>query len=169
MPVFWNRRPQAHLGHSLPLTSTNFAFNLWVNYERRIDDGNTSPRRMAIIHRRNPILDHRIGTADRSGHFCHFQRSGGATPIQPLQYLKAVWIGNVVATHGAYHNWALGMCTGVVDGGIFTHNTSVDPRNLSHIKSGYKPTACHCPARCRGGKCGFDRRSFPKQSNLSYR
>lgn len=28
---FWNRIPQYHLGHSLPLTSTKFAFNLWVN------------------------------------------------------------------------------------------------------------------------------------------
>ena len=49
---------------------------------------------MAIIHRRNPILDHRIGTADHRGHLCRFQRSGGATHIQPIQYPKAVWIGN---------------------------------------------------------------------------
>ena len=110
------------LGHSHLLCSSLFkgkAIADRVNFERLIDDRNTSSRRMAVIHRPDPILDDRDGSDDRGGHFSNFQRSGGATHIQPIQYPKAVWIGNVVATHGTFRYWAIGMCTCNVDGAFF--------------------------------------------------
>ena len=120
---------------------------------------------MAINHHRNPILGHRIGTADRRGHLCHFQRSGGATLIQPIKYPKAVWIDNMVATRGAFHHWALGMHICNVDGGIFPNIIIVDPRNLGRVKSRHNPPPCHRPARCRRGKCGFNRAAhYPEPS-----